>query len=612
MKRFGCLALALVLALALAVPASAAEFSDLPTTSEFYDYMMDLYNRGIFTGYNDGTIRPDKTTTIAQALTVFSRLYDLSDADKALIYEDYGDRVRAVVPTDTAQVYINALSVCMAADIITERELAAYPSIHDDITREDLAVYLVRTMQLEETAHEREYASLKFTDSETISSDALFHIDLLASLGIIGGYTDGSFRPNASSTRKAVAKFISRSLDYLEKNQISLTIEGYHNTARYEGVLTAFDGETVTVMGMDGLARCFTRTSASGITVNGATAALTQAHLGSRVTVTAQGNALTAAALTVNEKTDFVRGEVAYLATAAATGDYIAVFQAGTKTEPCTVTQSTVYVGATGYDALEEGQYVVVERTDAVAAKVYVSEGTKTLSGTVTTLRYAIEGCTLRVTDSAGAVWSFTIAYDSIPKVEVGGVAGSLSAIAVGDAVTLTVDGATLTAIARRSEVAEYSGKLTYIGRSSTRTDWTLTDASGATVTLPLSPAASVENATGGTIAVSTVSLGDTLTVTTADGVITKLVRTAQVSVSGQTAATTSVEGTVLYVDTGAQTIFALVDGGLLTLSTSGARLQNTTGASVMLRVVASGQTFLAYGSYSDTAAFAPTLVIFN
>ncbi len=617
MKRWISLVLALTLALSFAVPAAAAQqFSDLPEDYWAYDFMQDLYERGIFTGYSDGTIRPTTTTTVAQALSLFSRFYTLTDSDKEYIYADYGDTVRAILPESTPTVYLNSISVCMAAGIITESELKAYDSLNEKITREELAVYLVRTMQLEDEAHSRDYASLSFTDSEDISSDALFDIDLLVSLGIISGYTDGSFGPERPSTRAVVAKMISLSLSYLETNSIELVIPGYHDLTRVTGLLAGYDAASVSVAGPDGLTRRFNRSSATAVTINDNAGTLSPTYVGSYIALTAQGNDLISAAITYHETTVWVQGKLLYLSSAAATGDYIAVQTASGTTERCTVSSSTVYTQSgvsLAYKDLKEDSFVTICRKNGIATNVYVSDGAETLTATVTSLTYSVDDGLLLVTDEKGIVWSFTLDYSALPEIISGGGAVSLNAISAGDKLTLSVNYAKLTKIEKESAVAEYSGTLNYIGQSASRTEWTLMLSDGSTVTAPLSPGAAYTTSAGNSLTASSIALGDTLTVTTSDGVITKVVRTAQASVSGnQGAATVSITGTVLYVDTAANTILALVDGSPLTLTLSSARLQNTSGATVQLRAVTSGMSFLAYGSYSDTAALSATLVIFN
>ena len=45
-----------------------------------------------------------------------------------------------------------------------------------------------------------------FTDDDSISEDNATAVEVLTSLGIINGYTDGSFQPTETVTRAEVAK----------------------------------------------------------------------------------------------------------------------------------------------------------------------------------------------------------------------------------------------------------------------------------------------------------------------------------------------------------------------------------------------------------------------
>ena len=58
MKRLLTLLLALALCLGLSAPALAAEFSDVPPTYVFHQAISDCVEKGILSGYDDGTFRP--------------------------------------------------------------------------------------------------------------------------------------------------------------------------------------------------------------------------------------------------------------------------------------------------------------------------------------------------------------------------------------------------------------------------------------------------------------------------------------------------------------------------------------------------------------------------
>jgi hypothetical protein len=50
--------------------AGGPHFSDVAPGSPFYDYVETAFNRGVVTGYADGTFRPGATATRGQAAKV--------------------------------------------------------------------------------------------------------------------------------------------------------------------------------------------------------------------------------------------------------------------------------------------------------------------------------------------------------------------------------------------------------------------------------------------------------------------------------------------------------------------------------------------------------------
>ena len=81
MKRFGLLFIMIaVLMLAFAIPVSAEaelsglEFNDVPENAWYCDYVYDLASMAIINGYDDGTFKPDKYITRAEAMTLVNRV----------------------------------------------------------------------------------------------------------------------------------------------------------------------------------------------------------------------------------------------------------------------------------------------------------------------------------------------------------------------------------------------------------------------------------------------------------------------------------------------------------------------------------------------------------
>ena len=77
-------------------------------------------------------------------------------------------------------------------------------SPNDPLTREQAAVMVARNLRLQETVGE----SLGFTDSRELQEWSSGLIGAAVAEGMIGGYTDGSFRPANNITRGEVAKML--------------------------------------------------------------------------------------------------------------------------------------------------------------------------------------------------------------------------------------------------------------------------------------------------------------------------------------------------------------------------------------------------------------------
>ena len=91
---------------------------------------------------------------------------------------------------------------------------------NDNVTRGEFASYLAKAMNLQETS------DIVFKDVP----DTYLHakdIKLAASAGIITGYGDGSFKPNAAISRQHMAIMLERAIDYLEipKGTSSITFK---------------------------------------------------------------------------------------------------------------------------------------------------------------------------------------------------------------------------------------------------------------------------------------------------------------------------------------------------------------------------------------------------
>lgn len=183
------------------IPASGAErrFTD---TAEYWgaDYCDFLYDQNISRGYDDGTFRPDDLLTrldfsvmLYNALKLDPAKYagvDLPFADLDKIPEDARPAARAL--------YVEGIVTGTAGK---DGKLRFNPS--GNLTRAQAAAMIGRSQQ-------KGYAlaDLTFTDAAQIPTYASFYIRTMAAQGILSGYADGTFRPQANITRGQMAKIL--------------------------------------------------------------------------------------------------------------------------------------------------------------------------------------------------------------------------------------------------------------------------------------------------------------------------------------------------------------------------------------------------------------------
>jgi len=172
--------------------------------------VLKLASLGIAGGYPDGTYRPNEEVTreqFAKLVALAAGLEPVSEPVVALaaglepVSEpvlEFGD---AGEIAGWAEPYVGA---AVDAGII-----AGYPDgtfgPKDPVTRQQVAAMLVRALDLEV----EEGAVTGFADDDAIASWAKASVAAAVDAGLIAGYTDGTFKPQATATRAQVAKMLS-------------------------------------------------------------------------------------------------------------------------------------------------------------------------------------------------------------------------------------------------------------------------------------------------------------------------------------------------------------------------------------------------------------------
>ena len=210
MKRIFSLVLALILCASLAVPALAADFSDVPPSHNFYPAVADCSSKGIVGGYPDGTFRPSATVTRSNFCVMLSRAFYPSDIKKYTndFTLSYGSFYPNYLALANNGIWNN---VSFDEEYIYTSDFAA--SMNLGISRYDMAQLMTNIMNARGFAAgeaEKNAAASKITDYSSIPGQYRDAVTNVYALGVIGGYSDGSFNGGGVMNRGQAAAVIYR------------------------------------------------------------------------------------------------------------------------------------------------------------------------------------------------------------------------------------------------------------------------------------------------------------------------------------------------------------------------------------------------------------------
>ena len=180
-------------------------FSDVPSSHWAAEYIEKLAKLGILKG-RDGGFYPEDKITRAEFVTLLSRIDEEAFPQYSATFEDVGEG--AWYSESVMWAYENGIT-----NGVGEKSFAP----DKNITREDMAVMIVRYAQMKKFELGEEISEKTFADADKISSYASDAVSKMQSAGIISGFGDGSFAPKRFATRAETAKMISVLLTVCEK-----------------------------------------------------------------------------------------------------------------------------------------------------------------------------------------------------------------------------------------------------------------------------------------------------------------------------------------------------------------------------------------------------------
>lgn len=154
-----------------------------------------LVNKGFLSGYPDQTFKPNQTITRAEFTSILVKALNLKEVDTGKVFNDtYNHWTQGAIITAHSSGIINGYNESTFG-------------VNDPITREQIAAIIVKAFKLEYIKPIK-----TFKDEAKTSKWAVEAVATAIGEAIMGGYEDGSFKPQGNATRGEAAAIIIRAL----------------------------------------------------------------------------------------------------------------------------------------------------------------------------------------------------------------------------------------------------------------------------------------------------------------------------------------------------------------------------------------------------------------
>ena len=185
--------------------ASAADFSDVSTSSWYYDAVDYVTSEGLFQGTSSTTFSPKDYMTRGMFITVLGRFAGVDPAP----WRD-GSSYHRFSDVSSSAYYAGYAVWGYEKGIVNGQGSSDIFAPNEYITRQQVCALLNRYAKVMGLSLSKNGTTKTFTDDSKISSWAKEDVYAMASYGVVNGTTDGSFDPNSYATRAETAAMFQR------------------------------------------------------------------------------------------------------------------------------------------------------------------------------------------------------------------------------------------------------------------------------------------------------------------------------------------------------------------------------------------------------------------
>jgi len=205
-RKFISTFLILIICLSLIpMTAQAATYSDVPETHWAYTAVEFVTKEGFLTGYPDGSFRPDGLITRVEMAVIMCRIMKITPGKTP---------VSPITDNNSLAWYYDYVNHAAAEGwMVTNSSGSFFPVA--TLTRQEAsraAAYLAGCFS---PIFDYSAYAYSYTDAVSIGPDYKSAVGFLTKNGIIGGYPDGSYRPDETITRAQLAYLIQQVISEL-------------------------------------------------------------------------------------------------------------------------------------------------------------------------------------------------------------------------------------------------------------------------------------------------------------------------------------------------------------------------------------------------------------
>lgn len=187
-------------------------FTDLPTSHWAYRYIADMVNRKVIDGYPDKKFRPNNTISRAEFAKIMVTASGIQA--KKVNYSSFSD----VPVTNWASPFVEAVKDYMTGYRTANGQYIFNPNA--PALREDIAVALVKLKGYDvNRLPDHSTIQAMFKDYAGISESAKDYVALAVENGLVSGFHDETFRPQATVTRAEATVMLWRAYQYGNDNK---------------------------------------------------------------------------------------------------------------------------------------------------------------------------------------------------------------------------------------------------------------------------------------------------------------------------------------------------------------------------------------------------------